>query len=737
MLADELLHHKVKGRMDRLVEEVEELKSKRIEVVDELESKVAEVTTSAIKGLIELEMTTPPMTTSLKMLGMLTDYRVNQKVKYAPGWLAAYTGRFRELARIVPHLVSPMTKRIERYIYGLALLIHRMVAETEPPTIQSAILKARVLIDEAVRNGSLKKSGKKRGDGKEPSKVGSVKSNNMRAKTGKVFSMITNPVKKEYTGSAPKCTNCTFHHYPETPCHMCTNCNHLGNFAKDYRARPKMGGNCSNQALVIEGGQGRGNNDIKPSSLGFSYEIKIASGLLEEINKVIRDCKLEIEGYTFDIGLITFGHRSFDVIIGLDWLSRHRAEFICHEKVVRIPLPHSEMLRVFEEWPEEKVKHLMSAKVEEQKPEGIAIVQKFSKSPYRLVPTEMEELSNKIKELQDKGFIRPISSPWGAPVLFVKKKDGSFRMCIDYKGLNKLTIKNRYPLPRIDDLFDQLQGSRYFSMIDLRSGYHQLRVHEDNNPKTTFRTRYGYFEFTIMPFGLTNVQAVFMDLMNQVCRPYLDKFVIVFIDEILIYSKTKEEHEMHLGPEDFMVYCDASYQGLGCMLMQRGKVIAYASRQLKIHKKNYTTHDLELELFKDYDCEIHYDPGKVNVVADALSRKERIKPRRVQAMYMTIQSSLRVRYSQLKMKHLRTLLMDEAYKSRYSVPLGVDKMYYDLRDMYWWPSMKKDIALYVSKCLTCSKVKAEHQKPSGLVQQYKIPEWKSKRIAMDFIIKLP
>ncbi|GKC33847.1 putative reverse transcriptase domain-containing protein [Tanacetum coccineum] len=347
-----------------------------------------------------------------------------------------------------------------------------------------------------------------------------------------------------------------------------------------------------------------------------------------------------------------------------------------------------------------------------------------AKSLYLLAPSELEELSGQLKNLQDKGFIRPSSSPWGAPVLFVKKKDESFRMCIDYRELNKLTIKNRYPLPRIDDLFDQLQGSQYFSKIDLRSGYHQLRVHEDDIPKTAFRTRYGHFEFTMMPFGLKNASAVFMNLMNRVCRPYLDKFIIVFIDVILIYSRTREEHEMHLGlvlellkkeelyakfskcefwlqevqflghvihddgihvdpikieavknweapktpsegeeqekafqtlkdklcdapvlalpdgPEDFVVYCDASGLGSGYVLTQKGKVIAYASRQLKIHEKNYTTHDLELgavlfvlmiwrhylygtkSLFSDYDCEIRYHLGKANVVADALSRKD-------------------------------------------------------------------------------------------------------------------
>ncbi|KAD6796220.1 hypothetical protein E3N88_07116 [Mikania micrantha] len=170
----------------------------------------------------------------------------------------------------------------------------------------------------------------------------------------------------------------------------------------------------------------------------------------------------------------------------------------------------------------------------------------IARAPYRLAPSEMQELSTQLQELLDKGFIRPSFSPWGAPVLFVKKKDGTFRMCIDYWELNKVTIKNRYPLPRIDDLFDQLQGSSYYSKIDLRSGYHQLRVQEEDIPKTAFRTRYGHYEFLVMPFGLTNAPAVFMDLMNRVCKPYLDKFVIVFIDDILIYSQTEEEHAEHL-----------------------------------------------------------------------------------------------------------------------------------------------------------------------------------------------
>nr|GFC12498.1 putative reverse transcriptase domain-containing protein [Tanacetum cinerariifolium] len=170
----------------------------------------------------------------------------------------------------------------------------------------------------------------------------------------------------------------------------------------------------------------------------------------------------------------------------------------------------------------------------------------IARAPYGLAPSEMKDLSEQLNELSDKGFIRPSSSPWGAPVLFVKKKDGSFRMCIDYRELNKLTLKNRYPLPRIDDLFDQLQRSSVYSKIDLRSGYHQLMVREEDIPKTAFRTCYGHYEFQVIPFGLTNAPAVFMDLINRVCKPYLDKFVIVFIDDILIYSKDEKEHKEHL-----------------------------------------------------------------------------------------------------------------------------------------------------------------------------------------------
>ncbi|XP_019198268.1 PREDICTED: uncharacterized protein LOC109192129 [Ipomoea nil] len=159
----------------------------------------------------------------------------------------------------------------------------------------------------------------------------------------------------------------------------------------------------------------------------------------------------------------------------------------------------------------------------------------------------MQELNAQLQDLLDKGYIRPSTSPWGAPVLLVKKKDGSKRLCIDYRELNQVTVENKYPLPRIDDLFDQLKGAGVFSKIDLRSRYHQVKVADQDILKTAFRTRYGHYEFTVMPFGLTKTApAVFMDLMNRVFRPYLDDFVIVFIDDILVYSRTNEQHEKHM-----------------------------------------------------------------------------------------------------------------------------------------------------------------------------------------------
>ncbi|GJS94342.1 putative reverse transcriptase domain-containing protein [Tanacetum coccineum] len=503
--------------------------------------------------------------------------------------------------------------------------------------MQKAVQISGALTDEAVRNGSIKKV-EKRGNVGETSKDKNGRDENKRTRTVNVFATTINPVGRENMGTfgpidcrgVLRDVNPINDRNPTVrACYECGSTDHVRSTCPRLNKAQEPKGNRPNQVAANNEGHGRRNQGnqargLEPSDLGFRYEIEIASRQLVEIDKVIKGCKLEIEGHVFDIDLIPFGHGSFDMIIGMDWLSNYKAEIICHKKVVRIPLPDGKVFRVIGERPEEKARLLMSAKASDKKQEEIVMVRDFpkvfpddlsglppiweiefrielipratpvAKSPYRLAPSKMEELSGQLKELQN-------------------------------KELNKLTVKNRYPLPRIDDLFDQLQWSQFFSKIDLRSGYHQLRVHEDDIPKTAFRTRYGHFEFAVMPFGLTNAPAIFMDLINKVCRLYLDKFVIVFIDDILIYSKTQEEHVEHLrlvlellkrrkfpskseavknigktlrtltegeeqelafqtlkdklcnapvltlpdGLKDFVVYCDASGIGLGRVLMQR------------------------------------------------------------------------------------------------------------------------------------------------------------------------
>ncbi|GJW20980.1 putative reverse transcriptase domain-containing protein [Tanacetum coccineum] len=228
------------------------------------------------------------------------------------------------------------------------------------------------------------------------------------------------------------------------------------------------------------------------------------------------------------------------------WKASSRFLAICLDTSLRVLILKIFCCREFADVFPDELPGLPPAREIEFGIELIPGAEPISKAPYRMAPVELKELKEQLQEMLENGFIRPSVSPWGAPVLFVKKKDGSMRLCIDYRELNRITIRNRYPLPRIDDLFDQLQGAKYFSKIDLRSGYHQLRVREQDISKTAFRTRYGHYEFLVMPFGLTNAPAVFMDLMNRIFHEYLDKFVIVFIDDILVYSKSEEEHEQHL-----------------------------------------------------------------------------------------------------------------------------------------------------------------------------------------------
>jgi len=307
-------------------------------------------------------------------------------------------------------------------------------------------------------------------------------------------------------------------------------------------------------------------------------------------NYVCQNCPITVSNKTYYIDLVCLPMKQLDVILGMDWLSANHVYIGCSEKSIYTPtsdttegvalselINHTHQMLQFICANDKKFYLLLTVTSEpELSPSDIPIVNEYldvfppditnlpperevefsidlipgaepvSVAPYRMSPSELKELKSQLEELIQKHFIRPSVSPWGAPVLLVKKKDGSMRLCIDYRQLNKMTIKIKYPLPRIDDLLDQLKGAAVFSKIDLRSGYHQIRIKSSDVSKTAFRTRYGHYEFLVMPFGVTNAPAVFMDYMNRIFQPYLDQFVVVFIDDILIYSKNPQEHAHHL-----------------------------------------------------------------------------------------------------------------------------------------------------------------------------------------------
>jgi hypothetical protein len=283
---------------------------------------------------------------------------------------------------------------------------------------------------------------------------------------------------------------------------------------------------------------------------------------------------ITIRGVEFPSNLIHLDSKGIDIILGMDWLSKYDRVIQCAKKAVKLTKKDGtsvEFVALVQSGPDSKLNQTKPIALED-----IRVVQDYpdifleelsgmppdrdieflkellpgtppvSKRPYRMPMNELVELKKQLAELQAKGFIRPSSSPCGAPVLFVEKKDGTQRMCVDYRSLNEVTIKNKYPLPWIEDLFDQMNRASVFSKIDLRSGYHQLKIWESGIPKIAFCTRYGLYEYTVMSFGLTNAPAYFIYLMNKVFMEYLDRFIIVFIDGILIFSKMMEEHEEHL-----------------------------------------------------------------------------------------------------------------------------------------------------------------------------------------------
>ncbi|KAA0056194.1 ty3-gypsy retrotransposon protein [Cucumis melo var. makuwa] len=488
-----------------------------------------------------------------------------------------------------------------------------------------------------------------------------------------------------------------------------------------------------------------------PSMASFKFKAE-GSRLLPKVISAMRASKLLSQG-TWSILASMVDTREVDVSLSLELVVRDYPD-VFSEELPGLP-PHREIEFAIE-----------------LEPGTIPI----SRAPYRMAPAELKELKVQLQELLDKGFIRPSVSPFGAVVLFVKKKDGSMRLCIDYRELNKVTVKNRYPLPKNDDLFDQLLGATVFYKIDLRSGYHQLRIKDGDVPKTAFRSRYGHYEFIVMSFGLTNAPAVFMDLMNKVFSEFLDTFVIVFIDDILIYSKTEAEHEEHLryyrrfvenfsriatpltqltkmgasfvwskacedsfqnlkqklvtalvltvpdGPGSFVIYNDASKKGLGCVLMHQSKVVAYASRQLKSHEQNYLTHDLELATVKELNMR---------------QRRwlELVKDYDCEILYHPGKANV-VADALSRNPTLWQKIIDAQSNDPYLVEdRGLEEAGQAVEF-----SISFDGGLLFEKRLCVqsdSAVKAPRQKPTGLLQPLSVPEWKWENVSMDFVTGLP
>nr|GEV72898.1 putative reverse transcriptase domain-containing protein [Tanacetum cinerariifolium] len=536
-----------------------------------------------------------------------------------------------ELALLCGRMFPEESDKIEKYIGGLLDMIHESVVASKPKTMQEAVEIATELMDKKIRTFAERETTSKR-----KSTANTNNANNQRG-TG--------------SGQKPTCYECGVQGHFKRECPKLKNNNNHGNQggmdnapAKVYAVGragtdPKsnvMTGtfllNNRFASVLFDTGADKSfvsttfssQINITPSTLDHCFDVELADGRIIRLNTILRACTLNLINHPFNINLMPVELGSFDAIIDMDRLAKYQAVIVCAEKIVRIPWGNKTLiihgdgsnqgnakrLNIISYTKMEKyimkgfpifLAHVITKEVgdksEKKRLEDIPIVQNF----LEVFPEDLPELSEQLKELADKGFIRPSSSPWGAPVLFVMKKDGSFWMCIDYRELNKLTVKNCYPPPRIDDLFDQLQGSSVYFKIDLRSGYHQLRVREEDIPKTAFRTRYGHYEFQVMPFGLTNALVVFIDLMNRVCKPYLDKFVIVFIDDILIYSKDEKENEEHL-------------KAILELLKKEELYAKFSKCEFWIPKVQFLGHVIDSQ-------GIHVDPAKIKSIKDWASPK--------------------------------------------------------------------------------------------------------------------
>ncbi|GJZ61181.1 putative reverse transcriptase domain-containing protein [Tanacetum coccineum] len=517
--------------------------------------------------------------------------------------------------------------------------------------------------------------------------------------------------------------------------------------------------------------------DITPTALDHYYDVELADGRIIGLNTILRGCTLNILNHPFNIDLMPIELGSFDAIIGMDWLVKYQAIIVCAEKIIRIPwgnvtlIVHGDgsnrghearlhiisrlkdnvekkrtevlkpIVRDFPEVFHEDLSGLPPTRQVEFQNDLVPGATPVARAPYRLAPSEMKESSEQLKELSDKGFIRPSSSPWGAPILFVKKKDGSFRMCIDYREVKAnreetgIYFHNRQEheehlklileLLKKEELYAKFLKCEFWipkvqflgHVIDSQGIYVDPAKIESIKDWASPKSPTEIHQF----LGLTGYYRRFIKGFSKIAKPMTK-----------LTRRSAPILALPKGSEDFIVYCDASIKCLGAVLMQ-------------IEKRRL------LEFLSEYDCEIRYLPRKANVVADALTRKpENIKNEDVGGMLLeNSKDSEKFRTEKLEPRadgtlclngrswlpcygDLRAVIMHESHKSKYSIHPGSDKMYQDMKKLYWWPNMKANIATYVSKCLTCAKVKAEHQRPSGLLVQPEIPQWKWDNITMDF-----